>query len=75
MQIRSLLKAALPWVVVGLCVAAGLLTDIFRMSQAVAAGFIVVVLVLAYSLLPRVGRLAFSRKFPFIRLVLPSVDD
>jgi hypothetical protein len=69
-QLRSAIKVALPWAIVGFCVALGLLSDIFRMTQAVIAGFVAVIVVFGCTFLGRFARLAFSRKFPFIRLLL-----
>jgi hypothetical protein len=70
-QLRSAIKAALPWAIVAFCVALGLLSDIFRMRQAVIAGFVAVIVVFGCTFLSRFARVGFSRKFPFIRLVFP----
>jgi branched-subunit amino acid transport protein AzlD len=74
-QLRSAIKTVLPWAVVSFCVALGLLSDIFRMRQAVIAGFAAVIVVFAYTLASRSTRLSFSRKFPFIQFVTRSTGD
>ena len=74
-QLRSAMKTALSWAIVGFCVALGLLSDIFRMKQAVIAGFVAVIVVFACTFHGRFARLGFRRKFPFIRLVCPSADE
>jgi hypothetical protein len=73
-RLRSVIKLVLPWAIVGFCVALGLLSDIFRMTQAVIAGFLAVIVVFGCTFLSRFARLGFSRKFPFIRLLVPRSE-
>lgn len=73
-QARSAIKTALPWTIVGFCVALGLLSDIFRMTQAVIAGFVAVAVVFACTLAGRSARVGFSHKFPFIHFISRSTS-
>ena len=74
-QLRSAIKTALPWALVAFFVALGLLSDIFRMTQAVIAGFVAVVAVFACALAGRSARIGFSRKFPFVQFLSRSIRE